>query len=953
MLYSQTVFNFMCGFLAQLLALQAVWVNPAWTSGPIWPDSPPAGPEAAGVYEEDFSTYAAKDVAQDVDWDPWRGSLQLAHTDSFNQGAPRLAATPEGDFILAWRDERRGIYESEIMVQKFDPYGNRLWQQDVSLAPAVSGKEQELPALAVDGAGNAIVAWMEWSDVYCQKLSPEGVKRWPANRRLNSTPGSVMRGSQPAVAAGASEFVAAWLHDGEPVNELRAQRFDDDGNAAWAGELRIDSGNLNPSAPLAAMDRIGDTVFAWSARDYNGADIYAQRANAAGCLLWPADLRVNADQVSEDHHSPALAVDAQGNAAIAWQDDRGTQYAHQVYLQKLDVLGNRAWPDDIWASGLPASDLPAGDVDLAADEAGNVAVAWNSGGDAYAQKYIPDGSAAWAEPTRLNAVEDGGRGKRWRPVVAGGAQGSLLAVWEDYRDFDRDLYGQKLDGAGKRLWELDVIFSPRSGIAQQYTPAAAMDAAGNLYLVWSDDRNADEGSGKHKDLYAQKLDPAGNQLWPPSVRVNGPGSSPVFTTIVSHAPATAFDPAGGVWVVWPDRRGGKVDLYAQRLDGNGSRRWAEDRRVNAGCDDGEDRQARVALDPLGNALIAWECYYPNDDHFLRYSEVYVQKFDPAGNRLWSSDVFLERTGRFSVALDVVVDPSGNAVIAWGVFSLYSQKLDPDGQALWPEKVLIHEEGTSGQQLRVGSDGSGNVFVAWETGYSIRGQKLSPSGTRLWPGDRVLVVEGHEIELAASAGKFVLAWEKYEDMDTNVYAQAFDGDGNPIWAEVVCAHAEAATAEQGKPAAAAGALGNYGVAWVDFRNGAVNADVYAQVLNAAGERSWPADAAAVAPDRFTLNVGEARSRPVDQVAEDITRAKLTAEMTENGGQVAFFLSNNGGADWAPVLPGVTHIFATRGSDLRWKAVLRVDPTWLGTPEVEVLRIEYSTDLRAVFLAMMWR
>ena len=47
--------------------------------------------------------------------------------------------------------------------------------------------------------------------------------------------------------------------------------------------------------------------------------------------------------------------------------------------------------------------------------------------------------------------------------------------------------------------------------------------------------------------------------------------------------------------------------------------------------------------------------------------------------------------------------------------------------------------------------------------------------------------------------------------------------------------------------------------------------------------------------------------------------------------------------SPSRPGVTHVFTTTGSDLRWRAELTADPLWPRTPVVNSLRIEYSTQI----------
>jgi len=46
-----------------------------------------------------------------------------------------------------------------------------------------------------------------------------------------------------------------------------------------------------------------------------------------------------------------------------------------------------------------------------------------------------------------------------------------------------------------------------------------VDAVGNTYVVWQDDRH-DSEEWRDPDIYAQKFDENGNRLWPADVRIN-------------------------------------------------------------------------------------------------------------------------------------------------------------------------------------------------------------------------------------------------------------------------------------------------------------------------------------------------------------------------------------------------------------------------------------------------
>jgi hypothetical protein len=91
---------------------------------------------------------------------------------------------------------------------------------------------------------------------------------------------------------------------------------------------------------------------------------------------------------------------------------------------------------------------------------------------------------------------------------------------------------------------------------------------------------------------------------------------------------------------------------------------------------------------------------------------------------------------------------------------------------------------------------------------------------------------------------------------------------------------------------------------------------------------------------------ATSLRVDTETSNITSAKLTATASlplEQDGRapvgntgVIYYLSNNGGAKWFQVRPGVDFVFPTTGMDLRWRAELRsLSP--VRTPRIDQIQI----------------
>ena len=84
-------------------------------------------------------------------------------------------------------------------------------------------------------------------------------------------------------------------------------------------------------------------------------------------------------------------------------------------------------------------------------------------------------------------------------------------------------------------------------------------------------------------------------------------------------------------------------------------------------------------------------------------------------------------------------------------------------------------------------------------------------------------------------------------------------------------------------------------------------------------------------------GRATSLRVDSETFNIDRAVLTpAEGLPPNTWVTYWLSNNGGARWFIVQPGVMFVFPTAGTDLRWRAELHsLSP--VQTPRIDQIRI----------------
>ena len=190
-------------------------------------------------------------------------------------------------------------------------------------------------------------------------------------------------------------------------------------------------GSYSQSVDTAVSPDMADNVFiAWEAytTDY---DIFLQKVDTAGSVVWANDIRVNTTATG-DQNNPSVALDSSSNIYVAWQDNRsGT---NRIYLQKYDTDGNVLWT--------------AGDVAVSVDSSGI----------------------------------------QRNPRIVVDSNGNVYVAWQDNRNGDNDIYLQFVDADGNRLWENDVRVNT-STTADQSNVDIILNESGNVVLVWQDNQS--------------------------------------------------------------------------------------------------------------------------------------------------------------------------------------------------------------------------------------------------------------------------------------------------------------------------------------------------------------------------------------------------------------------------------------------------------------------------------
>jgi hypothetical protein len=443
--------------------------------------------------------------------------------------APALVSDENGGAFLFWL-ETPSEYGDGVYAQHIDAGGNFLWEEGWLLTgehDIYSG----VPLAVIDGAGGVIIAWGDEEGIYAQRLDLEGDNVWA---------GEVLVWAKPA---GGWHSLIAMIADGEGGTVLLredssamvyAQRIGLDGSLLWGeGGVLIGEIQYTDQMPMVS-DGSGGAVVLW--RDYGneGFNLYAQRIDTDGSLIWGSDGVLVTTRDSEKDR-PQLINDGTGSFIVAWTDIATRTGQSKIYAQRLDAEGQPMWGEQ----GIRVCDNSGWQFDpqITADGTGGcvIVMGWwdiylTGASGIVAQRLSPEGEPLWGDGVSLYTVDAGSVDSDIGDIyITGDGYGNSLVIWKAGQG--RSLYAQKLGADGQRLWTESgkEIYSNAPLRAVGYSSLVS-DGSGGLIIT---SRVSQGSSVSNTDsVYAQKIGSAGKRLWGESgLEVQAKPSSPILLII--------------------------------------------------------------------------------------------------------------------------------------------------------------------------------------------------------------------------------------------------------------------------------------------------------------------------------------------------------------------------------------------------------------------------------------
>ncbi|MEO7445723.1 MAG: hypothetical protein ABIT96_10140 [Ferruginibacter sp.] len=468
--------------------------------------------------------------------------------------------------------------------------------------------------------------------------------------------------------------------------------------------------------PISVSDNANGAIIFFE--DYFDGNIYAQHMTTAGTIAWGSSSNPVSVCVSAGQKYDASAIaDGSGGAFVAWTDYRHDAYIGEVYIQKISSAGIAQWT----ANGVRVTNNVSRDdllPLLCQDGLGGVILTWY-GDDTlahtiqnYAQRYNSAGAAQWVADGIQVTTAAGFRASS--SILPDGANGAFIFFIDTRNDpngmdysylsnndlTNSDIYGQRLDGAGARLWTNNgaAIITAPGNQNDDLEWDALPDGSGNVILVFNDGRN-DIGSYTNYDIYAQKVNSNGVPQWAANGIAVCTAAENQFTI------GRASDGAGGVVVSINYESLNRI--YAQKITSAGAAAWTLNgvpvSQAGQVIYDGV-----MASDGSGNSIF---CFSTSVNPVLK-----AQKLNSAGILQWGiagTDV-CNNTLSTPNNPSIILSDVGSFIISW---SDNRNSALPSDQDIYASKVLATGvlAGTGSSPYTTVANGNWNNPVIWSGG----------------------------------------------------------------------------------------------------------------------------------------------------------------------------------------------------------------------------------------------
>lgn len=451
----------------------------------------------------------------------------------------------------------------------------------------------------------------------------------------------------------------------------------------------VSSTNYDQFNPKIILDGNGGYIISWTEKNPTDFNVWAQKLNANGVPQWGTS--GVAVCTNTDHQVLAgLVSDGAGGAIIVWEDSAGTggggsHGMNDVYAQRLSSTGAKLWATN-GVSICSATELQS-NINIISDNSNGAFIVWHDyrnngyiGSDIYAQRINGSGVVQW---TTDGIVICGATNPQIRPRLCADGSGGAYIAWEDYRLYSQsEIYFQRINSSGTALFTADGVIACTAANDQLF-PEIIPDGVGGAFLSWYDKRvNGSIGVG---DLYGQRINSSGSILWGTAGTVLCDAAGDQFASF-ANLPCMTGDGSNGFYFVWNDLRNGSHNVYMQRFNSSGTALWTAN-GVAVNNSPWNELYPSVVQDGMGGAYVTWDRYGNAT------VDIYAQRMDGNGNPLWvANGIPVGNALNSQYNNQLIAKGDGTAIVVFNDkrsnvnFDIYAQRLLAAGTCTPPTVV---------------------------------------------------------------------------------------------------------------------------------------------------------------------------------------------------------------------------------------------------------------------------
>jgi hypothetical protein len=628
--------------------------------------------------------------------------------------------------------------------------------------------------------------------------------------------------SNPAIAYDGTNFFVVWQDTRNGANlDIFGARVNASGTVLDVADIGLVTRAFDQTSPSIAFNGTNYLVVYTDDRNTN-LDVFGQVISTAGALVG-SEITI----ASGAGNQQSADVAAQGTSwFVAWQDDStGTNLVHAAYVSSGGSVG---------ASVTMPGTAAQTDVAVACDPTNCLAI-WADATPGFRVPHAARVSTAPAvldNPTLNLKPTQGGEGLL--PDVAFDGT-RYMAVWQDYRFGDFDIYAGRITTAGV------VVDTLRNGLhvsqlnTQEVQPAISFDGV-QYVITWSDGRHS---SFNGLDIFGARMTTTGTLTDTAGFGVGANINDQTVPAIASGG--------GQSLAAWADARTGATltNTYGARISQAAA--VSPDNYFGTAIGVAVNRQVTPAVAFDGTYyLLVWTDSRTSAgrDYDLIGARVYVNGtvIDPGGLALVVAsgnqlvpDIVWNGSQYMLVWMDTRNGSTNADIFGTRINNVY-QVLDGTGFTI---------SSASGNQSRptlafnssAGCSAGGCYLVTWgderngSSNRDIFGARVTTGGAVLdSSGIAINISAGNQSSPAVASNntQWLVTWQDARNGSgtDDIHASLLGANGSLLNPDVTVASA----ANMQETPRVAFNTNTYVVVWDDFRNSLTNADIFAQRLD---------------------------------------------------------------------------------------------------------------------------